>query len=90
MSINHLFHTWINNIMQLYSNQPITRLSNMAWLMAGIFQSKYIHLSKVASKIPGSATLNSITRRLDRILENPAIRVRDWYAPIVKQFLTKS
>ena len=60
MSSNQLFHTGLNNIMQLYPNQPITRLSNIAWLMAGIFQSKYIHLSKVASNIPGSGTGNSI------------------------------
>jgi hypothetical protein len=89
MSINQLYHTWLNNIIQLYPNQPITWLRNMAWLMAGIFQSKYVALSKVANKIPGSGTMNSITRRLDRFLENPAIRIRDWYASIVKQFLVQ-
>jgi len=41
----------------------------------------------VANKIPATAVLTSITRRLERFLENAAIRVRDWYEPIAKQLL---
>jgi hypothetical protein len=46
-----------------------------------------VHLSKVAAKIPSQAKLTSVTRRLSRPLANPAIRVRDWYAPIARQWL---
>jgi hypothetical protein len=35
-------------------------------------------LSKIASKLPGKAMLVSLTRRLDRFLENSEFRVRDW------------
>jgi len=89
LSTNQLYHTWMKKIMQLYPNERITRLRNLAWLIVGIFQSKSVHLSKVASKIPGEAVLNSITRRLDRFLENTAFRVRDWYEPIAKQLLSR-
>jgi hypothetical protein len=89
MPITKLYHTWMNKITQLFPKERVTRRQNLAWLLAGVFQSKSVHLSKVASKIPGSATLNSITRRLDRFLENPAFRVRDWYEPIVKQLLAQ-
>jgi hypothetical protein len=44
-------------------------------------------VSKIAGKIPGSAKLLSITRRLNRFLDNPAIRVREWYEPIAHQWL---
>ena len=44
-------------------------------------------MSKIACKIPGEAKLTSITRRLSRLLDNPAIRVREWYEPIAKQWL---
>ncbi|MDP2994394.1 MAG: hypothetical protein Q8N46_04640 [Anaerolineales bacterium] len=44
-------------------------------------------MSKIAGKIPGSAKLLSITRRLNRFLDNPAIRVREWYEPIAHQWL---
>jgi hypothetical protein len=87
MPITKLYHTWMNKITQLFPKERVTRRQNLAWLLAGVFQSKSVHLSKVASKIPGPATLNSITRRLDRFLENPAFRVRDWYEPIMKQLL---
>lgn len=59
----------------------------MAWLLSGIFESKSVHLSKVASRLPGKAMLVSVTQRLDRFLENPEFRVRDWYEPIVKKLL---
>jgi hypothetical protein len=45
-------------------------------------------VSKVAMKIPGNATLVSITRRLSRFLDNPAIRVREWYEPVARNWLT--
>ena len=46
-----------------------------------------MHLSKVAGKIPGSAKLVSITRRLSRFLDNPAVQVREWYEPIARPWL---
>jgi len=44
-------------------------------------------MSKVAGKIPGIAKQTSATRRLERLLNNPAIRVRAWYEPIARQWL---
>ena len=87
MSINHLYHTWLGQIQQLYPGERITRLRNLAWLLVGICRSKSVHLSKVALKIPGDANSLSITRRLSRFLDNPAIRVRRWYEPIARDVL---
>lgn len=87
MPITKLYHTWMQKINQLLPNARITRVRNLAWLLTGIFMSKSVHLSKVASKIPGRARLISITRRLDRFLENAEFRVRDWYEPIAKRLL---
>ena len=89
MLITKLYHTWMKKIAQLLPNERVTRVQNLAWLLAGIFESKSVHLSKVASKIPGKAMLVSITRRLDRFLENPEFRVREWYEPIVKGLLAQ-
>jgi len=44
-------------------------------------------LSRIASKIPGKATLNSSVQRIRRFLSNPAFCVRQWYEPIVKRSL---
>jgi hypothetical protein len=89
MPITKLYHTWMNKFTQLLPHERITTIRNLAWLLAGIFQSRSVHLSKIASKIPGNAVLLSITRRLDRFLENPAFRVRDWYEPILKTILAQ-
>ena len=87
MRINQLYHNWMAQILQLRPGERITRVRNLAWLMSGIFESKSVHLSKIAMKIPGSASLVSITRRLSRFLDNPAIRVREWYEPVARNWL---
>jgi len=87
MPINHLNHTWIQRILELHPEQRITRVKNFVWLMIGIYESRSVYLSKVAGKIPGQAKLSSITKRLSRFLDNPAIRVRPWYEPLVRQWL---
>jgi hypothetical protein len=87
MSINHPYHTWFNQIRQLRPNERITRVRNLAQLLTGIFQSKSVHLSKVATKVVSNATLLSVTRRLSRFLDNPAVHVREWYEPIARALL---
>ena len=87
MPINKLYHTWMQQICELRPNQRITQVRNFVWLMIGIYQSQSVYLSKVAGKIPGPAKLVSTARRLSRFLDNPAIRVREWYEPIARQWM---
>jgi hypothetical protein len=87
MPINPLYHTWFQRIRELRPWQRITQVRNFTWLMVGIYLSRSVHLSKVVGKIPGSAKLLSITRRLSRFLNNPAVRVREWYEPIARPWL---
>jgi len=87
MSINQPYHTWVSRIWQMRPTERITRVRNMAQLLHGIFQRKSVHLSEVATQIVSNATLPSVTRRLSRFLDNPAVRVREWYAPIAQALL---
>jgi hypothetical protein len=87
MPINTLYHTWFQRIRELRPNQRVTQVRNFVWLIVGIHQSRSVHLSRIATKIPGSAKLLSFTRRLSRLLDNPAIRVREWYKPIAQGWL---
>jgi hypothetical protein len=87
MPINELYHTWMQRICELRPGQRVTQKRNIVLLIIGIYRSRSVHLSKVAGKIPGSAKLLSITRRLSRLLDNPAICVREWYEPIARQWL---
>ena len=87
MSVNRIYHTWLERIRQLRPQERITRLRNFAWILAGMWASRSVHLSKIASKIPGRATNPSKTRRIRRFLDNRAVRVRDWYGPVARQVL---
>ena len=87
MPINHLYDTWNRRILELRPGQRITQIRNFVWLIIGIYQSRSVCLSRIAGKIPGPAKLLSTTRRLSRLLDNPAIRVREWYEPIARQWL---
>jgi hypothetical protein len=87
MPINRLYDTWKTRILELRPDQRITQIRAFVWLLVGIYQSRSVCLSKIACKIPGEAKLTSATRRLSRLMDNPAIRVRDWYQPIARQWL---
>jgi hypothetical protein len=87
MPINNLYHTWQQRIQQLRPGQRITQVRNFVWLIMGIYQSRSVCLSRIAGKVPGTARLLSTTRRLSRLLDNQAIRVREWYEPIARQWL---
>ena len=87
MAINAMYVTWIKQIRQLRPGERKTRIQNLVRLMAGIYESRSVQLSRIASKIPGRAVLLSTERRLSRWLENPAIRVREWYASVARDLV---
>jgi hypothetical protein len=87
MSINHLYHTSLQQLRQLRPRERITRVRTFAALMAGIMQSKSVQLSHIALTVPGRAKEPSITRRLEQLLDNGALRVREWYRPIACAWL---
>jgi hypothetical protein len=87
MPINRLYDTLHGKMKQLRPHERVTRLRNMIWLMIGILQSQSVHLSRVATRIPGAADVPSLARRLRRFLDHSAVNVREWYAPIARQWL---
>ena len=89
MPIKELYHTLNDAVSQLRPKERVTRKRNFVWLLVGLFDSRSVHLSKVAGKIPGAAVLVSKTRRLQRWLANPNVRVRQWYRPIAEQIIDR-
>lgn len=87
MPINRLYDTWKSRIAELRPRQRITQIRAFVWLIVGIYLSRSVYLSRVAGKMPGEAQLTSTTRRLSRLLDNPAIRVREWYKPVAREWL---
>src|SRR5215210_1274017 len=88
MPINRLYRSLRDLLVQLRPNERQTRLRNFSWLLAGLFLSRSVHLSKIANKIPTTkATLPSVVRRLSRLVDNGSIRVREWYEPLARRLV---
>src|SRR5258708_13566602 len=67
---------------QLLPNECDSRLTNMAFLMVGIVGAHSVQTGRLAAYIPLHIKKLSIVRRMERFLDNGAIRRRSWYAPI--------
>ena len=87
MPLTELYHIWKTKLFELRPGERVTRVRNLAWLLAGLYSSKSVHQSKIAAKIPGKTCLPSRTRRLSRLLDNPAFRVREWYHPLASRIV---
>ncbi len=85
--VNQLYHTWFRRVCQLWPEERVTRLRNLAWLVVGIYLNRSVQLGVVVGKLPGLCTRPSWVRRLERWLDNPAVRVREWYAPVAGAWL---
>src|SRR5215210_6138937 len=88
MPINPLYRSLRDLLVQLRPTERQTRIRNFSWLLAGLFLSRSVHLSKIANKIPTTkATLPSAVRRLSRLVDNSSIRVRECYEPLARRLL---
>ena len=87
MPTEKLYRIWKEQIRALRPSQRITQIQNFAWLMVGIYQSRSVHLSKIAGKVSGNAKLLSTVRRFERFIDNKAIEVQAWYEPVAKQWI---
>jgi hypothetical protein len=64
-----------------------TRLTNLIYLMMGMFQARSVQLNLVARKTPVRAKKLSLVKRFGRFLNHAAVRVRDWYRPFAEGVL---
>ena len=85
-----LYRIWHERLSQLIPEDckyHRYRLTNMLLLVVGIYKSRSVHLGLIARKIPVRVRKLSLVRRLERFIDNSAIRVRQWYRPIAVSLL---
>jgi hypothetical protein len=87
MPINETYRTWIQRICELRPKQRKTQVQNFVWLLAGIFHSRSVSLSKIAGKVISTAKNVSTVRRLSRFLASSAVDVRSGYRSTAKNWL---
>ena len=90
MPVQRVYFSWFEVLRQLWPKERITRVRNMAWLIAGLWVSESIHLSQIAKRLPWDIRSTSIERRFSRFLHNRAVRVRDWYEPVARMLITRA
>src|SRR5258707_9321518 len=88
MPIPALYRSLHQYLMQRIPDECESRLSNMIYLMMGMFQARSVQLNLAARKVPIRAKKLSIVKRFGRFLNNGALRVRDWYHPFASALLS--
>jgi len=78
MSIPALYRSLYAFALQWIEDECDTRVTNLVWLMFGIFQARSVQLNLVARKLPIRAKKLSLVQRLARFVGNGAVRVREW------------
>jgi hypothetical protein len=79
IAIPALYRSLHEYVMQRIPDECDSRLTNLIWLMMGIFQSRSVQLKLAARKVPIRAKQLSIVKRLGRFLKNEQVYVREWY-----------
>jgi hypothetical protein len=78
--IPEFYRIWHGRLLQEVPDECDSRLTNLIWLMMGIYLAGSVQLDLIARKVPIRAKKLSIVKRLQRFLDNAAVRVRTWYA----------
>jgi hypothetical protein len=87
MTATQLYHNWIEKLRHMRVGENKARLRTFAWMMVGMLMSRSVHMSHMARKIPSVAQQTSIVKKLSRLLQNGALRVREWYSPVATELL---
>ncbi len=84
---SQLYRSLHERLAKLRPAEVDSRVTNMVFLMMGIFLSRSVQGGRMASQIPLRIKRVSIVRRLERFLENGAVRVREWYVQVARRLL---
>ena len=90
LSIAALYRSLYEFTLQWIADECDRRVTNLVWLMFGIFQARSVQLNLVARKWPIRAKKLSVVQRLARFVGNGAVGVREWYAPSAKALLRQA
>ena len=87
IAIPALYRSLHGYLMQRIPDECDSRLTNLIWLMMGIFAARSVQLKLAARKVPIQAKQLSIVTRFGRFLKNEKVQVREWYAPFARGML---
>ena len=77
-----LYRSLYGRLIKLLPKECDSRVTNMVYLMMGIFLAKKVQTGVIATKVPLRVKRLSIVRRLERFLDNGGVRARAWYESV--------
>ena len=86
-TIPALYRSIHEYLLQRIPDKCDSRLTNLIYLMMGIFQSGSVQLPLLVRKLPLRAKKLSLVKRLSRFLDNEQVAVEAWYAPFARTLL---
>lgn len=89
MSNSALYGIWQKRLKQLLPDLKYTRyrLTNLIWLIVGMYKAKSVHLNLIACQVPIRVRKLSLVRRLRRFIANETFCARTWYEPVVRELI---
>lgn len=82
-----LYSSLYLRLVQLWPEECDSRIVNMAYLLMSIWGARSVQTGRMAAHIPVKAKKMSLVRRLERFLNNGAVRVREWYEPVARRII---
>ena len=82
------YYKVLDQLCEWLPKERITRQRNMALLIMGLQLSGAIHMALIVRKWPVVGKDPSLVNRLRRFLNNPRVRVREWYHPLAVQLVS--
>lgn len=90
LSTSRVYQIWWERLAAVRAQACRSQYVNLVWMVVGMYQSRSVYLSFIARMLPIPAKKLSLTRRLRRWLDNPAVRVRAWYEPTARWLIASA
>jgi hypothetical protein len=88
--ITSLYSILHGQVLPLAGNLRDSQLANLVRLMEGLYESRSVHLSRIASNLRSRATNGSVVAQLNRFLSNDQVDVRALYEPVARELLSQA
>jgi hypothetical protein len=90
IAMPRLYSILLERVLPLVSRMCDSQMTNLIWLMIGLYKGRSVHLTRIASKVPSGARKLSTVERLRRFLSNEAIAVREVYDPVAQELIRRA
>jgi Transposase DDE domain len=90
IAIPRLYSILLERVLPLVDRWCDSQVTNLVYLMMGLYKGRSVHLTRIASKVPSGARKLSTAERLRRFLSNEAIKVKEVYDPVAQELIKRA